>query len=167
MTGHAASTGDRVRSLKPLLMWTLAAIAVAFALYLIAGRIERMIARWPHAGQSAVSPGHCAAFIDLAKATYGDAWKARLDPGDATCAIEVQEAWEQQRISRETAADLNSQSAEPVVADSPPPPAPSPAQTGVRSETYCLNVISLAKAKHGADWESKLDPAERAACAQP
>jgi len=149
-------------------MWVLAGLVGLFLLYLVAGRIERMIERWPQASQAGVSPTHCAEFIELAKANYGEVWKSRLDPSDMTCAAEIQQAWEQQRISRKAAADLAAQSAAPATTPAPlPSPPTAEATTRARAETYCLNVISLAKAKHGADWVSSLDPAERDACGRP
>lgn len=160
----AGGAGQRLRLLRPTLMSVLAVLVVLVLLYLIAGRIEGMIARWPQNVQSAVSPTHCAEFIALAKATYGPDWKSRLDPSDTTCAGEIQQAWEQQRISRE--AEWMSQPAQTAVTQ-PPPAQPSQTPANARAETYCLNIISLAKAKYGADWASKLDPAERADCARP
>jgi uncharacterized protein (DUF433 family) len=62
------------------------------------------------------------------------------------------------------AADL---ARERIVPISPPPALPSEAPVQARAEIYCLNVISLAKAKYGTDWASKIDPAERAACIRP
>jgi hypothetical protein len=49
------------------------------------------------------------------------------------------------------------------------PPAPvfvpvEPQPAVARTETYCLNIISFAKTKYGADWRSKLTPDEAAAC---
>lgn len=168
MAGQVAGTGERLRTLKPTLMWVLATLVVLVMLYLIAGRIERMIARWPQSGASAVSPTHCAEFIALAKTTYGADWKSRLDPADTTCASEVQQAWEQQRISRDAEAKRTSQPAQTAITQPPPPPAqPSQTPAHARAETYCLNVISLAKAKYGADWASRLDPAERSDCVHP
>ena len=63
MAGQVAGTGERLRTLKPTLMWVLATLVVLVMLYLIAGRVERMIARWPQSGESAVSPTHCAELI--------------------------------------------------------------------------------------------------------
>lgn len=165
MASQVAGTGERLRALKPTLMWVLAALVVLVMLYLIAGRVERMMARRPQSGQSAVSPTHCAAFIALAKTTYGADWKSRLDPTDTTCASDVQQAWEQQRISRDAEVERMSQPAQTTITQPLPPPAQTPAHA--RAETYCLNVISLAKARYGADWASKLDPAERADCVRP
>jgi hypothetical protein len=169
MAGQVAHAGERLQALKPTLMWVLATLVVLVMLYLIAGRIERMIGRWPQSGQSAVSPTHCVEFIALAKATYGVQWKSRLDPSDTTCASEIQQAWEQQRISRDAAieAERISQSTPPATTQPSTPPALTSQAPPARAETYCLNVISLAKAKYGADWTSKIDPAERAACVRP
>ena len=167
MASQVAGTGERLQALKPTLMWVLATLVVLLMLYLIAGRVERMIAHWPQSGQSAVSPTHCTAFIALAKTTYGVHWKSRLDPSDTTCASEIQQAWEQQRISRDAEVQRAlemSQSTQSTTMEAAPPPAQAPP---ARAETYCLNVISLAKAKYGADWASKLDPAERADCVRP
>jgi hypothetical protein len=168
MTTQVAGAGERLLAYRPALKWVLAALVGLFLLYLVAGRLERVIARWPQTAQTGVSPTHCAEFIELAKATYGDVWKSRLDPSDTTCAPQIQQAWEQQRVSRQAAADLAAQTADAVAVAPPPPPAPTAeATTRARAETYCLNVISLAKAKHGADWISSLDPAERDACVRP
>jgi hypothetical protein len=169
MTTQVARASERLQAYRPTVMWVLAGLVGLFLLYLVAGRIERMIERWPQASQAGVSPTHCAEFIELAKANYGEVWKSRLDPSDTTCAAEIQQAWEQQRISRKAAADLAAQSAAPATTTpSPLPTAPTAeATTRARAETYCLNVISLAKAKHGADWISSLDPAERDACVRP
>ena len=40
-----------------------------------------------------------------------------------------------------------------------------PAETRPAPATRCLNIISLAKAKYGADWRTKLEGAEAQACA--
>lgn len=168
MVSQVADTGQRLRALRPTLMWVLATLVLLVTLYLIAGRVERMIARWPQSGQYAVSPAHCAEFIALAKTAYGADWKSRLDPSDTTCASEIQQAWEQQRIPRDVEAENELMSQSTPTATPPSPPAlPSQAPPQARAETYCLNVISLAKARYGADWASKLDPAERAACVRP
>lgn len=170
MTSQVAGAGERWRAFRPTLSWALVALVAILLLYLIAGRVERMIAHWPQSGPSAVSPTHCAEFIALAKTTYGLQWKSRLDPSDATCANEIQQAWEQQRISRDAEAERAlemSQTTEPSTTQLPPPPALTAQPTTPRADTYCLNVISLAKAKYGADWASRIDPADHAACVRP
>lgn len=167
MTSQVAGTGDRWRVYKPTLSWVLIVLGSFLLLYLIAGRVERMVARWPQSGHSAISPTHCAEFIDLAKAAYGVQWKSRLDPSDTTCANEIQQAWEQQRISRDADAERALDMSRTIQPATSQPPAPSELTSQAppaRADTYCLNVISLAKAKHGADWASKIDPADQAAC---
>jgi hypothetical protein len=170
MTTQVASSGERWRSFKPTLLWAVVTLAAMLLLYLVAGRVERMVARWPQSGQSAISPTHCAEFIALAKTTYGVQWKSRLDPSDTTCANEIQQAWEQQRISRdaetERALEMSKSSTLATTQPAPPPPLASQAPPS-RAETYCLNVISLAKAKYGDDWASKIDSADQAACVRP
>jgi hypothetical protein len=170
MTSQVASTGERWRTFRPTLTWAVIALVGFLLLYLVAGRVERIVARWPQSGHAAVSPTHCAEFIDLAKATYGVQWKSRLDPSDTTCANEIQQAWEQQRISRDAEAERAremSRSPDPIAARPAPPPDLTSQAPPARAETYCLNVISLAKAKYGADWTSKVDPADQAACVRP
>ncbi len=148
-------------------MWTLAALVALGVLSLIAGRVDRLIARWPQSGQAGVSPTHCADFVTLAKTAYGEDWKSRLDPSDTTCATEVQEAWEQQRISRDAQAQSLLEPTQPATTQpaEPQAEATSTAARAPAAQTYCLNVVSLAKAKYGADWQSKIDAAARAACA--
>jgi len=167
MASTAVGTDERLRVVRPTL-WALVGLMALVLVYLIAGRVERMIERWPQTGQSAVTPAHCAEFIELAKAAYGVQWRARLDPGNTTCANEIQQAWEQQRISVDAEAERAlemSQSAASVAAQ------PAPTQTvhtpQAPADTYCLNIISLARAKYGSDWASKIDPAERTACVRP
>jgi hypothetical protein len=169
MASQLIATNERLRAVRPALLWGLAAFVAFVMVYLIAGRVERMVANWPHSRPAGISPTHCAEFIELAKLAYGTTWKARLDPSDTTCANEIQQAWEQQRISRDAEAEaLRAQQSEPpaIAPPAPPPTVPLEARPA-RAETYCLNVISLAKAKYGPDWMSKLDPAERAACVRP
>jgi hypothetical protein len=170
MTSQVASAGERWRTFKPTLLWAVVTLAAILLLYLVAGRVERMVARWPQSGQSAISPTHCTEFSALAKTTYGVQWKSRLDPSDTTCANEIQQAWEQQRISRDAEAERAlemSRTIEPAITQPPPPPVLTSQPAAARADTYCLNVISLAKAKFGADWASKIDPADQAACVRP
>lgn len=167
MAIQAAGTNERLPVVRPAL-WALVALMMLVLVYLIAGRVERMIERWPQADQSALSPTHCASFIELAKAAYGVQWKARLDPTDTTCASEVQQAWEQQRISRDAVAERALQTSQATPSEiTPPPPAQASHAQSAPTDTDCLNIISLARAKHGADWASKITPAERAACVRP
>ncbi|MEQ1867341.1 MAG: hypothetical protein ABL996_22105 [Micropepsaceae bacterium] len=159
MTVQVADSDKSFNAIKPALFWGAGIVAILALLYAVFAQLERVVARWPSVTQVSVSPSHCDEFIALAKAKYGAEWKYRLDPRDNTCGPQVQQAWERHWTPRDlpppqpllTASDL----APPIIA--------MPAQR--RSNTYCLNVISLAKAKHGADWATKMDSAERAACA--
>jgi hypothetical protein len=162
MSNPVAPTAEHLRTLRYALLWALVALVFLGVFYFVAARIERLVARWPQSEQF-VSAAHCSEFIALAKATYGENWKVRLNPSDTTCAVEVQEAWEQQRISREA----QYQATQTIVTAPPAPPvAPQAEARAPAAQTYCLNVISLAKAKHGADWASTLDASQRAACGQ-
>ena len=163
MTGQVAGIGMRWRAIKPNVKWGLGVLVVLGLFSAIIGRVDHVISRWPTPTQQAISPTHCAEFIALAKAKYGTAWKARLDPRDTTCLTEVQEEWERQSIPRPQPVDPTrstaSQQALPIIDD------PSTlASSSPRAETFCLNVISLAKAKYGADWRAKIDPADGKAC---
>jgi len=133
--------------------WWVGGVVGLLLVYLIAGRIAEMIARWPATVNEAVAPSHCGQFVALAKQAYGENWKVRLDPRDTTCDGEVRAAWERQLLPREVAPF------EPL-APLAPQPAPPAAVTRVSSpETVCLNMISLAKAKHGDNWRAHVDPA--------
>ena len=130
------------------------------------------------AGNRALSPAkvsstdsvlaHCAQFVTLAKARYGDDWKYRLDPRDTVCATEVQTEWEHQWANRQPPPAL---SATPTLVENAvaaPASAAEPASEGeVRArnpETYCLNVISLARSRYGDDWPVKIPAEEAAGC---
>jgi len=114
---------------------------------------------------SGVSPAHCVQFIELAKAKFGADWKYRLDPRDKTCANSIQEQWQHEWNAR-----LPIQPSLPPTAPFSSPetqPDSEAAQSEVHiasPETYCLNVISLARSRYGADWASKVSPDEVARC---
>jgi hypothetical protein len=132
-------------------VWAGAGIMALFVLYLIADRFVAVVTRWPATVMEAVAPAHCEQFIALAKTAYGENWKVRLDPRDTTCDHEVKTEWERQRLTRYV-----------------PPPEPlfAPATVDVvvkpqearpsAPATRCLNVVSLAQAKYGAEWRAKL-----------
>jgi hypothetical protein len=147
-------------ALRPMIWWGVAAFGALALVYLIAGRIASIVTRWPPTIHEAVAPSHCAQFIGIAKAAYGNDWRVRLDPRDTTCDNEVRAEWERQRLPRtapvyETAQPMTSPAPQVLVAVRPSAP-----------DTYCLNVISLAKVKHGAEWRTKLSSAEASACAR-
>ena len=163
MTGQVADISKRLGTIKPTIKWGLGSLVVLGLLYAIVGRIDHAISRWPTPVAQAISPTHCAEFIALAKAKYGAEWKARLDPRDTTCVSEVQHEWEQQSIPRPQPIDPTrstaSQQALPAIYD------PSTlASSSPRAETFCLNVISLAKTKYGPDWTRRIEPAAAANC---
>jgi hypothetical protein len=132
-------------------VWAGAGIMALFVLYLIADRFVAVVTRWPATVMEAVAPAHCDQFIALAKTAYGENWKVRLDPRDTTCDQDVKTEWERQRLTRFVPppeplfAPAASQVAKPQGAVRPSAPA-----------TRCLNVLSLAQAKYGAEWRAKL-----------
>jgi hypothetical protein len=159
MTGQVVLSKNLSAVRPAVVVWVTAGVAVLVLVYLIAGRIESTVTRWPPTIHEAVAPMHCNQFIALAKAAYGDNWRVRLDPRDTTCAIEVRDEWERQHLPRDQA--LPAFVTTPTVTAAPPvEPVAAPAPA-----TYCLNVISLAKAKYGEVWRSKLTPEEAQSCA--
>jgi hypothetical protein len=131
-------------------VWAGAGIMALFALYLIADRFVAVVTRWPATVIEAVAPAHCEQFIALAKTAYGEEWKVRLDPRDTTCDQEVKSEWERQRLTRYVPPP------EPLFAPAPVEVAkPQEERRPVRA-TRCLNVVSLAQSKYGAEWREKL-----------
>lgn len=165
-----AEVGRELESLRPKLMrWAGLAVLVGIALLLVARVSDFVIRQFPNNAttvQNGVWPAHCTQFIVLAKAKFGPDWKYRLDPRDMTCAQQIQQEWEHQWNARQDPSQLQ-QPTMPISAPVAPPTysAPSPADARLRNpETYCLNVISLARARYGADWAQKVGPAEAANC---
>jgi hypothetical protein len=159
MTVQAADSDKGWNAIKPVLFWGAGIVAILALLYAVFAQVERVVARWPSVTQVSVSPSHCDEFIALAKAKYGAEWKYRLDPRDKTCGPQVQQEWERHWTPREVPAP------QPLLTASDLAPQAIALPEARRSDTYCLNVISLAKAKYGADWAAKMDGAERTACA--
>jgi hypothetical protein len=154
----------------PLLRWIAFAALAAVVIFVLGSRLHDALRQGPAAGSieaSGVSPAHCAQFIELAKATFGPDWRHRLDPRDTTCANAIQEQWQSERYARP-----------PIQPEMPPtmpilptttgsPSTPAVTDSRIRSpETYCLNVISLARSKYGPDWASQISPEEAARCAE-
>ena len=133
-------------------VWAGAGIMALFVLYLIADRFVAVVTRWPATVVEAVAPAHCDQFIAPAKTAYGENWKVRLDPRDSTCDQEVKGEWERQRLTRYVPP--------PASLVPPAPVAPVKAvDATVRPSapaTRCLNVVSLAQAKYGAEWRARL-----------
>lgn len=113
-----------------------------------------------------VSDAHCNQFIAIAKAAYGADWKYRLDPRDTTCARQVQAQWQQEWTARQPTTPMPSGTIsinQPAAPDDDATTAP--ADSRIRNpETYCLNLISLARSRYGADWMSKVTPEDAANC---
>ncbi|MFM9865278.1 MAG: hypothetical protein ACKVRO_16920 [Micropepsaceae bacterium] len=132
-------------------VWAGAGIMALFVLYLIADRFVAVVTRWPATVMEAVAPAHCDQFIALAKTAYGENWKVRLDPRDTTCDHEVKNEWERQRLTRYVPPP------EPLFAPAAVAAAVKPQEMRPSAPaTRCLNVVSLAQAKHGAEWRAKL-----------
>jgi hypothetical protein len=131
-------------------VWAGAGIMALFVLYLIADRFVAVVTRWPATVVEAVAPAHCEQFIALAKMAHGEMWKVRLDPRDTTCDHEVKAEWERQRLTRYVPPP------EPLFAPATVEVAkPQEERRPVRA-TRCLNVVSLAQAKYGAEWRERL-----------
>lgn len=159
MTIDVADSTKGFKAIGPALVWGGVVCLVLGVLYLIIGQIDRVVSRWPSVTQVSVSPSHCDEFIALAKAKYGAEWKYRLDPRDKTCGLQVQQEWERHWTPREVAPP------QPLLTASDLAPQAIAMPEARRSDTYCLNVISLAKARYGTDWMAKMDASERNSCA--
>lgn len=154
----APPSADRLEESARHALRGLAIIVGLGLVYLISDRVVATVTRWPATIQEAVAPSHCTQFIDLAKTAYGENWKVRLDPRDVTCDQEVKAEWERQKLTRYTPPP------EPLFAPAPVVAPVVPVQTAAGRSgpaTVCLNVVSLAKAKYGEEWRSKLEGADR------
>lgn len=152
----------------------LAGMVLIGIVYLVAsvfpGRVPYLRSEGVAADTSATAvAAHCERFIDLARAHYGSNWKYRLDPADGLCTAQVQAEWERQwGVPGTPGSDAPPQIKS--VSDDIPPPASAPAVEAAapvasKPETSCLNIISLAKTKYGAEWRTNLDAGAQAACA--
>jgi len=116
---------------------------------------------------------HCKQFVAIAKANFGANWKPRLDPRDPLCANEIQQAWERQSVPRNTSvAPLTVEPSRTEPAAPPKPPesagpaqrATVQAETSAQVETYCLNILGLARTNFGDEWRANVTPQEAANC---
>ena len=151
-----------------LFRWTALAAIIGAGLILVSRVTEaiRQPSYSTSSTQSGVSTTHCQHYIEVAKAAYGPDWKYRLDPRDTTCAQQVQEQWQHEWNARQPVQPLPSGT---MIIAAPTAPivdaTPSTIDSRIRNpETYCLNVISLARTRYGADWASKVTPEEAANC---
>ncbi len=163
--------GIQSAALKPKFIAQGIIVIVALLIaYFVVGRVvdagRRALSR-PTVASDAVL-AHCAQFVVLAKSRYGDDWKFRLDPRDTICAAQVQHEWELQSARRTAPVEPEVQSTYTERATDFPPPAdegPSISEARARNpETYCLNVMSLARTKYGAAWWTQVSSAEAAGC---
>jgi hypothetical protein len=165
---NAEVTSDTGRRRPNILRWAGLAAAAGLALFAAArlGQAIRQPASGPTITQYGASQSHCAQFIALAKAKFGADWKFRLDPRDTTCAQQVQQEWQHEWNARLPVEPMP-QSTMTVSTPVAPPvdAAPSPTDARLRNpETYCLNVISLARTRYGPDWAHRVTPDEAANC---
>ncbi len=169
MAGAGADPGSGGLRAGPV-VWLAGVVIVGVAAFLTARAIDgaghAVMRETPSA--TALS-AHCSQYIALAKQQYGRNWKYRLDPRSGSiCADQVQQAWDTQ-----WRPGADPQSLPPVIEPTEQPLAPArqvlvpvepqPAHLA-RSDTYCLNLVSLAKAKHGAGWRETITPEDAAAC---
>jgi hypothetical protein len=133
---------------------------------------------------------HCAVYVALAKTNFGAEWKARL-PAGGPCASAIEQAWAHEQAAATTAiapqpvapALLTPQPTTPSLLE--PPASATPESAGAANfaatpadsapkrktespggrDTYCLNVVYLARSKFGDDWKSHLTPGQAAKCA--
>jgi hypothetical protein len=111
---------------------------------------------------------HCNEFIALARAKYADDWKVRLDPGDTLCAPQIQAEWERQSAERKPRAP---DASTPTFVEDRTATVPDSeasidgnAARARNPETYCLNMMSLARTRYGAGWKGRLKPDDVAGC---
>ena len=154
-----------------LVRWIGLAMLVGVGLILVS-RLTEVVRQPSYNGsttaQGGISNVHCSQFIAVAKAAYGADWKVRLDPRDTTCAREVQQQWQNEWNARQPMQPLPPGTMSINVPTAPIVDAtPTTMDSRIRNpETYCLNVISLARTRYGADWASRVTPEEAANCGE-
>ena len=152
-----AAAADNQEELAKRAIWAAAAVCGLLVVYMIAGRLAAVVTRWPAPIFEPVAASHCIQFIALAKTAYGENWRVRLDPRDTTCDQEVKAEWEHQQLTRYVPPPAQ------LWAPAPAAPAVARPQTAASAQSeHCLNVVSLAKTKYGADWRTKLEGADTA-----
>ena len=164
----AGSIGTNIGAFRPGLargLIFIAAFAAVFLLAFLMFGVGRSVPARPVASYDAAQAVQCSQFVELARAKFGPEWKRRLDPRDTACSKQIQEAWERQWNPREAPPEPVFQRT--MIANASPPAviAPWPEAGHARDpDTYCLNIISLAKSKYGPDWTRKIEPAAAASC---
>lgn len=162
---NSAGSKSRFIAQWMVVLVTIAMSYIAVSRLIAAGPRSPAHARDANADEVA---SHCSQFIALARARYADDWKVHLDPGDMLCATQIQAEWERQsatrkprepEASRPTPVD-NGTAAEPAREV----PLDGNAARARNPETYCLNMMSLARTKHGHAWKGRLTPDDIAGC---
>lgn len=137
--------------------------------------------------QQQATSAHCEQFVTLAKDKFGENWKPHIDTRDPVCANAIEQAWARQEAERATAAAPQPVTPPPVTPSFIDPPtsttlletaapteaaatpvehaAPAKSESRGRPDTYCLNVLWLARSKFGDDWKAHLTPREATKCA--
>ena len=166
------ATGTKSASSKSrfITQWMVVAITIAVS-YMA---ISRVIAIAPNISTHSRTASadevttHCNQFISLAQAKYAADWKFRLDPRDTVCATQIQTEWERQSAERKPKARQESRPTFVENGASTVPVSEVPIdgnEARARNpETYCLNMMSLARTKYGAEWKARLKPEEIAGC---
>lgn len=166
------ATGTNSAGSKPRFIAQWMVVLITMAISYIA--ISRLIAAGPNIPAPARDASadevatHCNQFIALAQAKYADDWKFHLDPGDTVCALQIQTEWERQSAERKPREREASRptfvedrtAAEPVSEA----PIDGNAARARNPETFCLNMMSLARTKYGAGWKGRLKPEDIAGC---
>lgn len=171
MAGTATgTTGANIkRTIVTQAMIVIAALGVSYILITRVVDASRRLITPVASNSSEAVLAHCAQFITLAKSRYGDDWKFRIDPRDTICSPQIQHAWEQQWQDRTPPIEQPSRPTFVETVSAAPTPAAEQSfpggDTRARNpETYCLNVMSLARTKYGVDWKTKVSPEEAAGC---
>lgn len=170
MASIATGTASAAPKSKLISQWMIVTVTIAIAYFAVTKLVDagrKVIAQKPAATVEAVF-AHCTQFILLAQAKYADDWKVRLDPRDTVCADQIQVEWERQAAERRETAELErrptyveTDQAGQMAQDVPPD---ADASRVRNPETYCLNMISLARTKLGPEWKSRLTPEQLAGC---
>lgn len=171
MAGTATGTQSASSKSRFVAQWMVVITTIAISYVAVTRIIDagRKIAAPVRAATANEVNAHCAEFILLAQAKYADDWKFRLDPRDIVCAGQIQTEWERQ--SAEIKPRTPEPASRPTFVDNgittvPVSTVPIDGNDArVRNpETYCLNMMSLARTKYGPEWKSKVAASEAAGC---
>ncbi|MEQ1753196.1 MAG: hypothetical protein ABL973_03595 [Micropepsaceae bacterium] len=171
MAGTATGTQNARSKSRFVAQWMVVTTTIAISYVAVTRIIDagRRIVMPVRAATANEVNAHCAEFILLAQAKYADDWKFRLDPRDIVCAGQVQAEWERQSAAKKPRAPETS--SRPTFVDNgittvpvSDVPVDGDAARARNPETYCLNMMSLARTKYGPEWKSKVAASEAAGC---